>query len=136
ASWDAFVAAVSKERITLGAALESASREDLPGGGWRVRFSKTFDLETAQRAKELLDGTLAGLAGRPLPLELAAGGAAPSGPIEIVDPSVPETPGGAPEGSRWKDVVEDGGGTAGGAGALKKAEGVFGGKARIVKKPQ
>ncbi len=52
---------------------------------------------------------------------------------EFVDRAIPETPGGAPEGVRWKDVTE--GTTPSGGGALKKAEGVFGGKVKIVKKP-
>ena len=39
-----------------------------------------------------------------------------------------------PPGTRWKDIGE--GAAGGGAAGLKNAEGVFGGKARIVKKPQ
>ena len=60
------------------------------------------------------------------------GGPAPAPVTEIVDSAIPETPGGAPAGTRWKDVTEG----PGDGGGLKKAEGVFGGKARIVKKPQ
>jgi DNA polymerase-3 subunit gamma/tau len=134
ATWPAFVEAVSRQKPSLDATLKTASHAVRPDGGWTVRFAKQFDLDAAERARPLLEGALASLAGRPLALELGLGGAAPSAPIDIVDPAIPETPGGAPPGARWKDVTE-GAESAGGAGALKKAEGVFGGKARIVKKP-
>ena len=75
---------------------------------------------------------LASLAGRPLTLEFALGAGAPAALTDIIDPAIPETPGGAPEGTRWKDVTEGAPESAG----LKMAESVFGGKARIVKKPQ
>jgi hypothetical protein len=52
---------------------------------------------------------------------------------EFVDKAIPETPGGAPAGARWADITE--GTTPAPGGALKKAEGVFGGKAKIIKKP-
>jgi len=130
AGWSAFVEAVGRVKISLGAALQACGREDR-AGGWRIRFAKQFDLDAAERARELLEKAAAEAAGRPVALEFALGGAsAPSN--EIVDAAIPETPGGAPPGTRWKDVTE---GEGGGSG-LKKAENVFGGKARIVKKPQ
>lgn len=131
-AWADFVAAVGREKISLGAALQNGGRELRPDGGWRIRFAKAFDLEMAQRAQPFLEETLAALAGRPLVVELSLGGVPPAAPTDIVDAAIPESPGGAPEGARWKDVTEGGGGA--GQGALKKAEGVFGGKARIVKK--
>jgi DNA polymerase-3 subunit gamma/tau len=134
-SWDAFVAKVSEKKLSLGASLRTCAREARPDGGWTLRFAKEFDLESARRAQALLDETAAALAGRPVTLELALGAPAPEGPTDIIDPAIPETPGGAPEGARWKDVTEGGGGAPAG-GALKKAEGVFGGRARVVKKPK
>ena len=131
AAWPAFVEAVSKEKISLGAALAKCGRAARPDGGWTIRFSKAFDLEMAQRSRAVLEGALAALAGRPLSLELELDGAAPAAPADIVDPAIPESSAGDPEGARWKDVTE-----GPGAGGLKKAEGVFGGKARLVKKPQ
>lgn len=130
ADWGAFVTAVSARKIALGATLQTCSHAARPDGGWTVRFAKQFDLDAAERARPFLEEALAALAGRPLTLELALGAAAPPAPADIVDPAIPETPGGAPAGTRWKDVTEG----AGGGGGLKKAEGVFGGKARIVKK--
>ncbi|HXT02050.1 MAG TPA: DNA polymerase III subunit gamma/tau [Elusimicrobiota bacterium] len=132
ASWSAFVEAVSKQKISLGAVLAKCSHSARPDGGWTIRFAKPFDLEMAQRAQQFLEEALAALAGRPLSVELALGGPAQAPVTDIIDPAIPETPGGAPAGTRWKDVTEG----AGGGGGLKKAEGVFGGKARIVKKPQ
>ena len=131
-SWPAFVEAVSKQKIALGATLAKCGHAVRADGGWTIKFSKSFDLESAQRSQSFLEEALAALAGRPLTVELALGGAGPAPATDIIDPSIPETPGGAPEGTRWKDVTEGGGG----GGGLKKAEGVFGGKARIVKKPQ
>jgi DNA polymerase-3 subunit gamma/tau len=130
-SWPAFVDIVSKQKMALGATLSKCSHSALPDGGWTIRFSKPFDLEGAQRSQKFLEEALAALAGRPLTIELALGGAAPAPSTDIVDTAIPETPGGAPEGTRWKDVTEG----PGDGGGLKKAEGVFGGKARIVKKP-
>ena len=132
ASWEAFVAAVSEQKIALGATLQACPHSALPDGGWTIRFAKPFDRDAAERARPFLEATLAALAGRPLALELALNAAAPAAPADIVDPAIPETPGGAPAGTRWKDVTEG----PGESGGLKKAEGVFGGKARIVKKPQ
>jgi DNA polymerase-3 subunit gamma/tau len=131
-SWPAFVETVSKQKIALGATLAKCSHAVRPDGGWTVKFSKPFDLESAQRSQTFLEEALAALAGRPLTLELALGGAAPAPTTDILDPAIPETPGGAPAGTRWKDVTEG----ANGGGGLKKAEGVFGGKARVVKKIQ
>ncbi|NNN06722.1 MAG: DNA polymerase III subunit gamma/tau [Elusimicrobia bacterium] len=135
ADWSAFVAAVSRQKLALGTTLEKCAHETRPDGGWTIRFARQFDLDGAERARTFLEEALAALAGRPLKLQFALGGtAAPSASVDIVDPAIPETPGGAPPGARWKDVTE-GGPDAGAAGALKKAEGVFGGKARIIKKP-
>jgi hypothetical protein len=53
-----------------------------------------------------------------------------------VDPAVPapaDAP--APPGTRWKEVAETGPSAPPAAGALKSAESVFGGKARVIKKP-
>jgi hypothetical protein len=132
-SWPAFVDAVSKQKIALGATLAKCAHAVRPDGGWTIKFSKPFDLESAQRSQTFLEEALAALAGRPLTIELALGGAAPAPATDIVDTAIPEMPaGGAPEGTRWKDVTEG----PGDGGGLKKAEGVFGGKARVVKKPQ
>jgi DNA polymerase III gamma/tau subunit len=132
-SWPAFVDAVSKQKIALGATLAKCGHAVRPDGGWTIKFSKPFDLESAQRSQTFLEEALAALAGRPLTIELALGGTAPSPSTDIVDAAIPEMPaGGAPEGTRWKDVTEG----PGDGGGLKKAEGVFGGKARVVKKPQ
>ena len=126
ASWEEFVEAVSREKLSLGAALRGAAHEQKPGGGWAIKFAKQFDLDMATRSQ----GYLEGVAGGPISVAL---GAAPAA-ADIVDPGVPETPGGAPPGTRWKDVTE--GAKPSSGGALKNAESVFGGKARIVKKPQ
>jgi len=134
AAWPAFVAAVSNQKMALGAILQTCAHEIRPDGVWLIRFARQFDLDGAERSRAFMEQALASLAGRPLKLELALGGAAASAPLDVIDPAIPETPGGAPPGARWKDVTEGAEG-AGGAGALKKAEGVFGGKARIVKKP-
>ncbi len=131
APWGAFVDAVSQQKISLGATLHAAPHTPLPDGGWKILFAKPFDLEQASRSQPFLEQAAAALAGRPVKIELALGAAAPAAPVDIVDPAIPETTGGAPEGTRWKDVTDGAGG-----GGLKKAEGVFGGKARIVKKPQ
>ena len=132
ASWTAFVEAISKEKISLGAALQSCPHSVRPDGGWRVLFAKQFDLDAAERSRKFLEGALAALLGRPAGLEFSLGDAAAGGAADIVDAAIPETPGGAPAGTRWKDVTEG----PGAGGGLKKAEGVFGGKARVVKKPQ
>jgi hypothetical protein len=116
--------------MSLGAALAKCSHDARPDGGWTIRFAKPFDLDMAKRAQAFLESALAAAAGRRVPLELVLGAAPPAAALDVVDPAIPETPGGAPEGARWKDVTEG----PGGGGGLKKAEGVFGGKARIVKK--
>jgi len=131
-SWAAFVEAVGREKIALGATLSHCAHEARSDGGWVIRFAKAFDLESARRAQNFLDETFARLAGKGGVVELALGGdVAPV--TEIVDAAIAESPGGAPVGTHWKDVA--GGAAPEGSGALKKAEGVFGGKARIVKKP-
>lgn len=134
-SWPALVEAVSKQKITLGSALERAKGEAV-AGGYRISFPKAFDLDMAKRAASVIEAALNSLAGRPVALELALGAAdaAPAG--DIVDPGMPEPKTGvdAPPGTRWKDIGE--GAPGAGTGGLKNAEGVFGGKARIVKKPQ
>jgi DNA polymerase-3 subunit gamma/tau len=134
ATWPAFVAAVAQKKMALGATLESAAHSVRPDGGWTIRFARAFDLDAAERARPVLEEALAALAGRALALELSLGGAAPAAPLDVVDPGIPESPGGAPAGSRWKDVTEGAEGRSS-SGALKKAEDVFGGKARIIKKP-
>ncbi len=134
-SWPALVEAVSKTKITLGSALERAKGEAV-GAGYRITFPKAFDLDMAKRSASILEGALRSLAGRPVALELALG-AADSAPVsDIVDRGMPEPAVGAdaPPGTRWKDIGE--GAPGAGTGGLKNAEGVFGGKARIVKKPQ
>ncbi len=131
-AWQDFVEAVAKDKIALGAVLEKCAHAARPDGGWTIRFSKSFDLESAQRSQALLEAAASALAGRSAAVELSMGGPAPAPVTEIVDSAIPETPGGAPAGTRWKDVTEG----PGDGGGLKKAEGVFGGKARIVKKPQ
>ncbi len=131
-AWQYFVEAVAKDKIALGAVLEKCAHAARPDGGWTIRFSKSFDLESAQRSQALLEAAASALAGRSAAVELSMGGPAPAPVTEIVDSAIPETPGGAPAGTRWKDVTEG----PGDGGGLKKAEGVFGGKARIVKKPQ
>ena len=139
-SWPALVEAVSKEKITLGSALEKGRGESKPGGGYLIRFAKAYDLDIAKRSTAVLEAALARLAGRPvaLELELGAADAAPAG--DIVDRSMPEhaAAADAPPGTRWKDIGEgaSGGGAGGAFGGLKNAEGVFGGKARIIKKSQ
>ena len=132
-TWEAFVEAVSKVKISLGATLQNCAHEVRPDGGWTLRFVKPFDRDMALRSQAFLADTLAGLAGRALSVELALGGTAPAAPTMIVDTGVPESPGGAPAGTRWKDVT--GAADADGPNSLRKAEGVFGGKAPIVKKP-
>lgn len=130
-AWPAFVSAVGKVKLSLGLVLEKCGHS-AAGDEWTIRFAKQFDLDAAERSRDFLVQAAAEAAGRPVKLALALGGAAQSVPTDIVDAAIPETPGGAPPGTRWKDVTE---GEGGGSG-LKKAEGVFGGKARIVKKPQ
>jgi DNA polymerase-3 subunit gamma/tau len=136
-SWAALVEAVAKEKIALGAALEKGRGAPKPGGGYAIQLSKAFDLDMARRSAPLLEAALARLAGRPVALELSlgAGEAAPSS--DIVDRGMPEPKSevDAPPGTRWKEIGEGAAGS-GDAGGMKNAEGVFGGKARIVKKPQ
>jgi DNA polymerase-3 subunit gamma/tau len=131
AAWAKAVAAVSSEKPMLGTVLEAAGVE-LKGAGLVVRFAKDFDRQAAERARALIESKLAAAAGGPVALAFELGAPAPE-KTEFVDRAIPETPGGAPEGGRWKDVTE--GTTPSGGGALKKAEGVFGGKVKIVKKP-
>ncbi len=138
-SWPALVEAVSKEKITLGAALEKSRGELKPGGGYRIQFSKPFDLDMAKRSAAVIETALARLAGRPVALELLLGSPDAATASDIVDRGMPVSAAGAdaPPGTRWKDIGEgaSGGGAGGGAcGGLKNAEGVFGGKARIIKK--
>ncbi|UPT74306.1 MAG: hypothetical protein M0D55_00675 [Elusimicrobiota bacterium] len=125
---------MSRQKITLGSALEKAKGE-ARGSGYVIRFAKAFDLDMAKRSAALLEGALQALAGRPVALELELG-AAEAPPTDIVDAGAPEPVTGAeaPPGTRWKDIAEPAPGGAPAAGALKSAEGVFGGKARIVKK--
>ncbi len=137
-SWPALVDAVSKEKIALGAALGKARGEPRPGGAYLIQFAKAFDLDMAKRSAAVLESALARLAGRPVPLELSLGAADAAPVSDIVDRGMPAPATGAdaPPGTRWKDIGEGASeGEAGGAfGGLKNAEGVFGGKARIVKK--
>ena len=135
-SWPALIESVSKTKISLGAALDSACGEAKAGGGYLIRFSKPFDLDLAKRSAAVIETALASLAGRPVPLELALGAPAPSAVADIIDPGAPEikTAADAPPGTRWKDIGEGAGGETS-SGGLKGAESVFGGKARIVKKP-
>lgn len=135
-SWPALVEAVSKEKIALGAALQKGRGAAKPGGGYAIQFATAFDLDMAKRSLAVLETALARLAGRPVTLELSLGAGEVVAPSDIVDRSMPEPVTGAeaPPGTRWKDVGE--GASGGGAGGLKNAEGVFGGKARIVKKSQ
>lgn len=134
-SWPALIEAVSKTKITLGSALERAKGEAV-GGGYRITFPKAFDLDMAKRSVSTLESALQALAGRPVALELVLGAADAPAVSEIVDRGMPEPATGvdAPPGTRWKDIGE--GAPGAGTGGLKNAEGVFGGKARIVKKPQ
>lgn len=131
-AWADFVAAVGKEKISLATTLGKCQHEARADGGWTIRFAKAFDLEMARRAQAFLEETLSGLAGRRAGVELTLGGAAPAPVTDIVDAGIPATSGGAPSGARWKDVA--GGDAESAPSALKKAEGVFGGKTRIVKK--
>jgi len=132
-SWPALVEAVSKTKITLATALERAKGEAVPGG-YRISFAKNFDLDMARRSTAVLEDALTKLAGRAMALELVLGAADAAPVSDIVDRSMPEPKTGvdAPPGTRWKDVGE--GASGGGTGGLKNAEGVFGGKARIIKK--
>ncbi|MBI2386028.1 MAG: DNA polymerase III subunit gamma/tau [Elusimicrobia bacterium] len=134
-SWPALIEAVSKTKITLGSALERAKGEPV-GSGYRITFPKAFDLDMAKRSASILESALQALAGRPVALELALGAADAPAVSEIVDRGMPEPATGvdAPPGTRWKDIGE--GAPGAGTGGLKNAEGVFGGKARIIKKPQ
>ena len=133
-SFPALIEAVSKEKITLGAALERGRGEPKPGGGYVIHFAKAFDLDMAKRAAPILEAALLSLAGRPVPLELALGASGAAPVSEIVDCGMPEPPkaADAPPGTHWKDVA--GGEAPGSAAGLKNAEGVFGGKARVIKK--
>ena len=132
-SWPALIEAVSKTKITLGTALERAKGEAV-GDGYRISFPKAFDLDMAKRSSGVIEDALARLAGRRLVLDLALGAADDAPVVDIVDRSMPEPKTGAdaPPGTRWKELGE--GSTGGGVGGLKNAEGVFGGKARIIKK--
>ncbi len=134
-SWSALVEAVSKEKITLGAVLEKSLGAPKPGGGYLIQFAKPFDLDMARRSSAVLEAALARLAGRPVALELSLGASDAAAASDIIDRRMPEPAAGAdaPSGTRWKDIGEEapGGGAGGG---LKNAEGVFGGKARIIKK--
>ncbi len=134
-SWPALIEAVSKTKITLGSALERAKGESV-GGGYRITFPKAFDLDMAKRAASMIEAAINSQAGRPVALELMLGSADAPAISEIVDRGMPEPATGvdAPPGTRWKDIGE--GAPGAGTGGLKNAEGVFGGKARIVKKPQ
>ncbi len=130
--WRELIEAVSKDKIALGAALERSRGELKPGGGYRIRLTKTFDFDMATRSAAVLEAALARLAGRAVALELVLGAADSAPPSDIVDRGMPAplTGADAPPGTRWKDIGEG----ASGGGGLKNAEGVFGGKARIIKK--
>ncbi len=130
AGWPAFVEAVGGVKIALGAVLKKCAWDESPDGGVTIHFATQFDWDAAARAKEFLEQCAAGAFGRKtsLTLALAAAGATPI--TDIVDSAIPLPPGGAPPGTRWKDVTD---GNSGGAG-LKKAQDVFGGKVRVVKK--
>ena len=130
-AWPAFVEAVSLVKMSLGAVLQKCPWETAVDGGVTIRFASQFDLDAAARAKEFMEQSAAQAFGRPvrLTLSLAATKAAPV--TDIVDSAIALPPGGAPPGTRWKDVTD---GNRGGSG-LKKAEDVFGGKVRVVKKP-
>ncbi len=134
AAWARVIDAISASKMALGAILRGCSRRSLPDGGWSIRFSRRFDLDGAERARGLLEAEAAAAAGRPIKLELTLGEPAAPAAVDIVDAAIPETPGGAPDGARWKDVTEGASG-APETSALKKAESVFGGKSRIIKKP-
>ncbi|MDP3544016.1 MAG: DNA polymerase III subunit gamma/tau [Elusimicrobiota bacterium] len=134
-AWPALIEAVSKTKITLGSALERAKGE-AAGDGYRITFPKAFDLDMAKRSASILEAALRSLAGRPVALELVLGSSDAPPVSDIVDRGMPEPATGvdAPPGTRWKDIGE--GAPGAGTGGLKNAEGVFGGKARIIKKPQ
>jgi DNA polymerase-3 subunit gamma/tau len=130
-AWAKAVAAIAAEKPMLAASLENVGVE-LRGAGLALHFAKEFDRGGAERARALIESKLAAAAGRPVALALELGGKTVE-KTEFVDKAIPETPGGPPAGARWADVTE--GTTPAPGGALKKAEGVFGGKAKIVKKP-
>lgn len=135
-SWQMIVEAVSKEKMSLGAALETATVKPRPGGGWTVALAKAFDLDMAKRSSAVIEGAILRLAGKALPLELTLGATpAEAPPLDVVDKAIP-APGTAepPAGARWKEIAEAGSGPAAPSNALKSAEGVFGGKARVIKK--
>ncbi len=138
-SWSAFVESVAKTKISLAAMLEKA-RGESADGGYRISFQKAFDLDMAKRAAPVLEETLFKLSGRRMKLDLVLGAQDASAPatVDIVDSGAPAplTDAPAPPGTRWKDIAEGGPSGAPASGGLKNAEGVFGGKARIVKKPQ
>ncbi|MDX6769172.1 MAG: DNA polymerase III subunit gamma/tau [Elusimicrobiota bacterium] len=129
-AWAKAVAAVSAEKPILGALLEAAAVE-AKGAGLVVRFAKEFDRQGAERARALIEQKLAAAAGAPAPLSFELGAAPAPEKTSFVDPAIPDAPAAPP--GRWKDVTE--GAAPSGGGALKKAEGIFGGKVRIVKKP-
>ncbi len=132
-SWPDLIGVISKEKITLGAALEKGSGEARPGGGYLIKFARAFDLDMAKRSETLLRRCLDSLAGRPVALELALG-TAEAAASDIIDRSMPEPAAGAdaPPGAVWKDI--DAGVPASATGGLKNAEDVFGGKARMINK--
>ena len=128
-SWPAFVEAVGAVKIALGAVLDNCAWDE-SDGGVTIRFATQFDLDAAARAKEFLEQCAAQAFGRKTRLTLALGAAGAAPVTDIVDPAIALPPGGAPPGTRWKDVTDGNGGGAG----LKKAQDVFGGKVRVVKK--
>jgi DNA polymerase III gamma/tau subunit len=129
ALWEQFIEAVSREKISLGAALHSCSQSLNSNGGWVIRFNKPFDLEAAERSREFLEKTLVALGGPDRRMEFSLAQTAPVVMTDIIDPAIAPTPGGDPPGAHWKDVTDIPKNVSG----LKEAEGVFGGKARIVK---
>lgn len=134
-AWSRAVEAVSAEKPALGLIL-TAARVEERAGGVLVRVAKDFDRQACVRAQALVDAKLAAAAGRPATAVFEVGAPAAPAPADIVDPAVPapaEAP--APPGTRWKEVAETGPAAPPAAGALKSAESVFGGKARVIKKP-
>ncbi|MBI3289003.1 MAG: hypothetical protein HYZ74_05750, partial [Elusimicrobia bacterium] len=133
-SWSALVELVAQSKVSLAAAMEKGRGEPKAGGGYVIRFSKPFDLDSAKRSTAVIEEALARLAGRPVALELSLGASASPEPTVIVDSGAPEpsTDAAAPPGMHWKDIEA---GPDGRPAGLKNAENVFGGKARIVKKP-
>ncbi|MCX5797189.1 MAG: DNA polymerase III subunit gamma/tau [Elusimicrobia bacterium] len=131
--WSKLVVAVREEKPSLAAILESARPVLMPNGSWKLLCARTFDAEQVRRGAGLIEAKLATLSGGIIRIAAEVGDAGGAG-AEAVETEVPEQEEAAPGGGVWKDVTEPAGKPAKGSTSLSRAEKIFGGTARFIKK--